>query len=268
MNKIQRNVDRLECLLDLEREIVGVRFLFSEEEFNESQFRPLKNKMSYCTTVSRATQGNNYKIRLENFACSAAANALGLYKMTPIKEFGYARLRSGTYDNLGVSRQVSKSMVYCPEGMYGLEVAPLREFVEGPHIVIFITNPFNAMRISQGYAYFHGHVKNVQFAGMQALCQECTSYPFEMDTLNISMMCSGTRMLGRWSDSELGIGLPFHLLDSLVEGIKKTVNPLERNKRKKVIEERLQEKGLSDELSIEYDKNYDDGLYMGIPETK
>lgn len=268
MEKIQLSVEKLQSFLDLEREIVGVRFLFSEEEYDESKFHSFKNRMSYCTTVSKATKGQNHKIKLENFACAAAANALGLYKMSPLKEFGQARLKIGVYDNLGVSRQISKSMVYLPEGMYGLEIAPLREFNEEPHVVIIITNPFNAMRIAQGYAYYHGHVKGVQFAGMQALCQECTSYPFEKNTLNISMMCSGTRMLGGWKESELGIGMPFNLFDSVVEGVRKTINPLERNKRKKIIEENLREKNLLESAEIEYNKNYDDGLYFGIPELK
>lgn len=268
MEKIYKNVQLINSFLDLERKIVGIRFLFTEKEYTDSRFHSFNNKMSYCTTVSKATRGKDYKIKLENFACLAAANALGLYETSPLKEFGKTRLSTNVYANLCISRQISKSMVYCGKGVYGLEVAPLEMFEREPDVVIIITTPYNAMRISQGYAYRHGHIKDVQFAGMQAICQECTSYPFEKNTLNISMMCSGTRMLGGWGIDELGIGIPFYMFDSIVDGIKQTVNPLERNKQKKEIERRLKENQLEEELSIEYNKNYDDGGYFGLEGTR
>lgn len=264
MEKIEQNVKKINAYLDLERKVVGVRFLFNEAEYEESNFHSLKNRMSYCTTVSKATRGKDYKIKLENFACLAAANALGLYPTHPLKEFGKTRLTTKVYDNLCISRQVSKSMVYCGEGIYALEVGPLEMFDQEPDVVIIVSNPYNVMRIAQGYAFYHGHIKEAQFAGMQAMCQECTSYPFERNTINISMMCSGTRMLARWGVDELGVGMPYHLFDSVVDGIKQTINPLERNKQKKKIEERIQNSLLKEDFIIEYNKNYDDGGYFGL----
>jgi len=120
------------------------------------------------------------------------------------------------------------------------------------------------MRIVQGHAYHNGQVKNIKLAGMQAICQECTSYPFETNDINISLLCAGTRLLAQWEESELGIGMPFHKFSEIVDGIEKTINPIERNKNKRIIEEKIKENKLEDQVEIIYNKNYDDGLYKGI----
>lgn len=70
-------------------------------------------------------------------------------------------------------------------------------------------------------------------------------------------------MLAGWKKDELGIGMPYHLLEQVIEGLKSTVNPLERNREKEQITLRMEEKGLSGQLDIVMNKNYDDGCYTG-----
>ena len=48
----------------------------------------------------------------------------------------------------------------------------------------------------------------------------------------------------------------------VVEGVKETANPFERNKNKESIEKRLKERGL-DVSEIKFNENYDDGSYSG-----
>ena len=88
-----------------------------------------------------------------------------------------------------------------------------------------ITNPYNAMRITQGYAYHNGHIKNVQFGGIQGICQECTTRPFENNEVNISMLCSGTRCVAQWQKDELAIGIPFNKLSLHCRWVKKYIEP-------------------------------------------
>lgn len=140
----------------------------------------------------------------------------------------------------------------------------MEEYTEEPDIVIIVTEPFNMMRIIQGHTYHNGQVKNIKLAGMQAICQECTSYPFEINDINISLLCAGTRMLAQWKEDELGIGMPFHKFSGIGDGIERTVNSLERNKNKKEIEKRIKENNLNNPIEIIYNKNYDDGAYTGI----
>ena len=69
-------------------------------------------------------------------------------------------------------------------------------------------------------------------------------------------------MLAGWKKDELGIGMPYHLLEQVLEGLKATVNPLERNKEKEQIISRMEQRGLLGQLHIIMNKNYDDDCYI------
>lgn len=145
---------------------------------------------------------------------------------------------------------------------YGVEIAPLSDYVSYDlDVVILITNPYNAMRITQGYAYHNGPIKNVQFSGMQALCEECMTRPFENNEVNISMLCSGTRCVAQWQKDEPGIGIPFNKLSLIVDGLKNIINHMDQNPEKRLIESKLKKYGLEDEVTIIYGKNYYNGNY-------
>ena len=253
-----------EALLSLKRKPVGVKFLLTREDYLKWEAHENKNKMSYCTVVRRATEGHAQKIHAGNMACMGGSLALGFLPPSEEVVSGLRRYRQGAYRDLGVCRQVSKNMVYCEHRPYGAAVMPLETFTERPDVVIVVCDAFCAMRLAQGYAYHHGHIKNIQLAGMQAMCQECTSYPYENNQPNITLMCSGTRMLGGWQNDELAVGMPYKLYLDTVDGLQNTVNPLERDHGKTAIDQRLKESGLDDgSLAIVYGKNYDDGAYHG-----
>lgn len=264
MNNIKEDLLKINTYLDLKRQIVGIKFLFNQEEFENAKGKSLISKMAYCTMIRNGMGGKKIKAKLENFACLSAAKAVGLLEVTAIDVSGKRRMDIGTYKNLCIGRSVSKDMVYCEHEIYGVNIMPLEEYGEEPDVVIIVTEPFNMMRIVQGHAYHNGQVKNIKLAGMQAICQECTSYPFETNDINISLLCAGTRLLAQWEESELGIGMPFHKFSEIVDGIEKTINPIERNKNKRIIEEKIKENKLEDQVEIIYNKNYDDGLYKGI----
>ena len=261
---LENQVLQVNSYLNLERKIVGIKFLFDEEEFERSNGRELPHMMAYCTMIRNSTQGKSIKAKLNNFACSSGAKALGLLDVTNEDLSGKRRLRLGTYKDLTICRSISKDMVYCEQKIHGVSIMPLEEFKdEEPNVVIIITDAFNTMRISQAYGYHFGQLKNIKFVGMQAICQEATSYPHEINDMNISMLCSGTRMLCQWKDDELAIGMPYHMFSSIVDGVKNTVNPLERDKNKEEIKNRMEENEI-DDLEIVFSKNYDDGLYKRV----
>lgn len=68
--------------------------------------------------------------------------------------------------------------------------------------------------------------------------------------------------MSQWEKSEMGMGMPFYMFDEIIDGLENTVNPIERNRSKKIIEEKMKENRL-DSIDIIYNKNYDDGLYGG-----
>lgn len=260
---IKESVKWIESLLQLDYKVVGVKFFFEKEEYDLFPAKENTHRMSYCTVVKRASGGQCQKVRQAHQACPGGEVALGFTEQSEGHISGRRRYFQKTYRNMGVSRKISKNMVYCQHKLYGISVMPLEEYNQEPDVVIIVCNPFNAMRISQGYAYNYGHIENIKFAGMQAICQECTSLPYENDQLNISMLCSGTRMLGKWGENDLAVGMPFRFLEDVIKGIKQTVNPLERNKNKEIIKNKLIENNLDRQLEISFNQNYDDNVYKG-----
>jgi uncharacterized protein (DUF169 family) len=102
------------------------------------------------------------------------------------------------------------------------------------------------MRIIQGYTYKYGTQTNFKLAGNQAVCSECTAYPFETNSINISMFCSGTRYLAGWKENEIAIGLPYAKFLETCDGIFLSINGSEQNKNKKTILAKIRQNNLED----------------------
>ncbi|WXR63107.1 DUF169 domain-containing protein [Peptostreptococcaceae bacterium AGR-M142] len=175
---------------------------------------------------------------------------------------GSRHVKLGVYKDLCISRFVAKNMVYCEHECRGVEIKPLKDYINyNPDIVIMVTSAFNAMRMVQSYVYNFGQLKNIKMAGMCAICQECTSYPYETNSMNISMLSSGTRCVGQWSEDELGIGFPFNYCNAIVEGLINTINPIENNKNKLKIMGKLSSNNLENLIDIKLNDNYYKGAY-------
>ncbi|MBV7392426.1 DUF169 domain-containing protein [Enterococcus sp. ALS3] len=263
MNNYLKLNQRLNTLLNLERKIVGVTFLKDEETFKEHPATSFKNMMPYCQSIKKATEGYDFKLTAKNFACLASAVAMGLIPNDDYSSSGRKHTDMGCYQDIDTSKSIADDMVYVKEKNYGVAIQPIEKWQGNPDVVVLITTPFNAMRMIQGNAYFEGQLKNIKLAGMQAICQEATSYPFVTDQINISMMCSGTRYVAQWKDEELAIGVPFNKFEKMIRGIEATLNPMELREKKKIIEEKLtQTNNLN--YDVKKNQNYFKGAYTGI----
>lgn len=253
----------VQALLSLNRLPVGITFLLDEESYRAFDAQEKHTRTPYCVAVRKAGQGEGLKMRADHHACGGGATALGFIKPNEDNLSGARRLKMGCFHDLGTSRSISKEMVYCAHTPYGVGISPLNQCKAAPDVVVVVCSPYDAMRILHGHAYYHGFAHGMKTAGLQAICHDCTSFPYEEGRLNISMLCSGTRMLAGWSQDELAVGLPYSLWLDVVDGIRNTVNPYERTPAKKRIAERLQDAGMGELLNIEIGRNYDDGCYKG-----
>lgn len=262
INPVESN-EWLEILLELKRKAVGVHFLFNKDDYEKSEVPDRNSTIPYCTAVRNAAKGSSLKLNLSNFACLSAARALGLMETDADSLSGKRHSDMGVYENVLVSRNIAKDMVYCKHSVYGIEIRPLEDYKEyKPDVIILITSPYNAMRVVQAHAYTKSQLKDIKMAGMQAVCQECTSYVYERNEINLSMLCSGTRCVGQWSKDELGVGIPFQQIDDIIYGLTQTINPMENNEDKKIIQTKLESAGKSLDFEIEYNKNYYTGVFL------
>lgn len=256
---IKTILDDLYCAINIKRNLVGVKFIFSREKFDCIDIKQMKGRVSYCSMVKSASSDKCIKANGENFSCGASARALGLEEPDNHITSGQHYHAFKLYDSLGTAKAVQKNVTFIEHKIYGVLIKPLQDYDIEPDVVIIILNPYQAMRIIQGYAHHYGVHKNIKMAGNQGICSECTAVPYETNDLNISTLCSGARLLAKWDVGELGIGMPFNMFGTIVDGLIKTLNPAEPDSTKREILSRAKEKGRV--MDIEFGKNYYTGLY-------
>lgn len=259
---IQTSVNLIESYLDLDRKPVGVKFFHNKEDFDAFEVDQRDRKVTYCNSVQLASRGKSMKLTKENQGCPNGAFALNFTDVPDPIASGMGRFKKGIYQDVDTSKKINEDMVFMKEKTYGIAVMPLEQFETEPDVVIVVGSSYNIMRIVQGNGYFNGYTNNLRTVGLQAVCQDLTTYPYNTEDLNISLLCPGTRLVADWVPDEIGVGIPFAKWYEVVEGVKQTTNPFERNKNKEGIRKRLEERGL-DTSELKFDENYDDGSYSG-----
>jgi uncharacterized protein (DUF169 family) len=256
---INEAVKRMNCTIKLDRKIIGIKFIFDADEFTKAEAKELTGKMAYCVMVRNAMTGKNLKAAEKNAGCFGGARALGLIELDELSTSGRFYNKFGLYQDLTTSKNVQKNMTFCRHKAYGVMVKPLDEYNEEPDVVLIVTTPYNGMRIIQAYTYVFGFNTSLKMSGNQAICSECTAFPFESGDINVSLLCAGTRYKAKWGDEELAIGFPFHQFLQIVKGLSATLDPIEPNEKKIEIEVRFKEQNEKCP-EIHYNKNYYTGL--------
>lgn len=215
--------EQLSSLLEMERKPVGIEFYYTEEEFERSHLEPTEYKMSYCVFVEKASRiGMACKTKFENHYCDGGTTALGLEN--PSQEIRSGRIYHsyGLYKTKGIAQKVWNEVAALPANemeIFGIGIAPLETFDSQPDVCIVIGSPLSAMRITQGSLYGNGERLSMDIAAMQGVCSEVTATPYLTGKINVSLLCPSTRSLAKWKPDELMTGIPYHLLDDLIDGI-------------------------------------------------
>lgn len=212
-------------VLHLEREPVGVRFCFTGDEYRASTLPEPKLPMPYCVMVKQAGKGRGFKSRLKHHKCDGGTTALALERSTEKIECGEEYFSYNLYASRAAARRMRSSIKSLHDKQpltYGILVQPLKDCTETPDVVICVINPYQAMRIIQGYEYQTGIKPKLDIGAMQAMCSEATASPYITGELNLSMMCPSTRMLCAWDESDMAAGIPFEQFVPVVEGIMAT----------------------------------------------
>lgn len=251
----EKYVEKLNGLLPLNHQIVGVQIIESKAEYDILEADELSRPMHYCVAVKSAMLGHRIKMSRFTAGCAGGNRALGI---TPPTENYYTGVRGaamGLYRNESIAASVAANLPILPHLTYGVLVMPLEAFTHSPDVVLLTTGARNAMRILQGYTYMFGLTKNISLSGNQAVCIECTVSPLVHGDINVSMLCAGTRHYAQWADDEMMIGLHYKIFNQVVDGIEATVNPVESDVNKARIEDKLKaKKNLN--IEVEYGKTY------------
>lgn len=251
----EKKVIQLSKALQIERPIIGVRFLYFKKDFDDCVAPKCKYNASYCKLIRLAMNGEHYKVDESNIACRCAIESVGLDKKMGCVNSGQRYYSLNLYESRAVAKAVSDTICTIDQEINGLEIGPL-ELMEDADIVIFMVTPYQLMRVVQGYSYKWGIPKNISMAGNQGICADLTAAPFVRNDMNFSVLCAGTRKMCGWGKEEMGVGLPIQQFNPLVEGVLATLNYIEYPDEKEKIRKSL-------EFKDQLDTEIDDDLHYG-----
>jgi uncharacterized protein (DUF169 family) len=228
----------LEILLHPQRQAVGIKFLYTDAQYEASDAPQLKAAVSYCNMVRLASQGKNLKATAVLSACPGGRMATGLEAVSDYKKSGcsYDCDNLRLYATVGLARKVVADMQFMENFVYGVELRPLKDFSSAdPDVVIMVVEVYAVMRLIQAYSFHYGLKKDFRMTGNQAFCSELTATPYLLNDINFSALCSGTRHICNWSDHEAAVGIPYSRLSSVVDGLWETLPETEPQKKKEAV---------------------------------
>lgn len=88
------NKNNFKIALGLKRRIIGVKFLFIEEEYYDFDAGEMNVKMSFCGLAARAMKGEKIKGKCDSFSCQGGPEMLG---MKPVPNYVYSGKQFGTF---------------------------------------------------------------------------------------------------------------------------------------------------------------------------
>lgn len=251
----EKEIKKLELALGLKREIIGVKFIFIKEEYDDLKIKEMEKRNTFCGAAALAMNGKMLKAKLDCFTCQGGPEMLGMKTVSNYvksgKQFSIFRL----YEDMAVAREVQNDLCFVDQKIYGIIVGPLKE-MEDADVAMFICSAWQGMRVIQGYTYHYGMAKNIGMIGNQGICSDLVARPYMKNDLNISVMCLGARMHTKAEDGEIGIGMPIRMLWTVINGVIKTINPAMEDRRKEELIERMMENEEELGVTIELGKMY------------
>ncbi len=253
----QQQVYQFSTALGLERQVVGLKFLYTWAEYQDSSLEEYQGRTSFCYMTLQASKGACFKAREYHCTCGRAREALGLTPPKPTTDSGEIYFSCGIYQSRAVAKQVQDEVLRIPQQIYGIEMGPLEQ-LQDADLVMMVLDAFQAMRVVQGYAYCYGPPRNLCTVGNQGICADLAARPYVKNDLNLSVLCAGTRRACRWSRGELGLGLPINRFLPVADGVIQTLNGIEYPDAKEEILHRLSSPdalGIAIDQGVHYGKN-------------
>lgn len=221
--RIDQCIDTLKEVIGIDREPVAITLLFTKEDYDNYPVEEIDHGAAYCVMVKHAAVNKkSVKCRLEHHKCDGATTAFALEPSTERIESGQEYFSYNLYSSVAVARRMRsaiKSLHRMQVSTYGLAIMPLCECTRTPDVIICMTNTLQTMRIIQGYEYFTGKKPAVDMGAMQGMCSELTVSPYLTGELNVSVLCPSTRMLCKWSENDMAVGIPFEMFETITEGV-------------------------------------------------
>lgn len=189
---VREHARAIQQYLGLDRDIVGVKIACSE--IPRGYVRP-PEPVGFCKAVISASDGGKIAITSDVLLCQNSVVTLGFEEPQFIDL--EPRIRSAETKLILLSRLED----------WNLDT--------NPDVIIFIGNAKHGMELLDLINGFEGKI----FSEV-AVCGFLTAYPFVNRKASITFFCKGARSHAKLMDSEIGIGVPFGMVEKIIERIR------------------------------------------------
>jgi uncharacterized protein (DUF169 family) len=219
MKNIHSDAKNVKLILGLSTLMVGVKFLFSEEEIPE-QVEKLHGHR-YCQALMKARHGTHVLLNAEGIACPAAAAAFGFKPLPDGLKTGKGLVGFGIVDEEATGRTMFEGMTILPQGkLKALYLFPLETATIEPDIVVVEDETEKLMWFALANLNVKGgHRVDSSTAILQATCVDATLIPFVEQKFNMSMGCYGCRDATDICPNETVLGFPFKDFKAIVKSL-------------------------------------------------
>ena len=219
MKNIQTYANRIKEILGLTTYLVGVKFIFSENEIPQKAKKLHGHR--YCQALMKARHGEHVLLDAEGIACPAAAAAFGFNPLPEGLKTGKGLVGFGIVNEESIGKTMFEGMITLPQGkLKALYLFPLETATSEPDIVIVEDETEKLMWFALANLNVNGG-KRVESttAILQATCVDATTIPFVHQKFNISMGCYGCRDATDIEPNETVLGFPFKYFKAIAENI-------------------------------------------------
>lgn len=219
MLEIQTNAHRIVQLLGLTSSLVGVKFIFSENEIPQKVEKLYGHR--YCQALMKSRHGKHTILDAEGIACPAAAAAFGFKPLPEGLKTGKGLVGFGIVNQESTGKTMFEGMTAIPHGeLKALYLFPLETAEIEPDIVVVEDETEKLMWFALANLNFNGG-KRVESstAILQATCVDATTIPFVHQKFNMSMGCYGCRDATDIEPNETVLGFPFKYFKAIAENI-------------------------------------------------
>lgn len=219
MENIQSKALEIQKILDFNTSIVGVKFIFSENEIPKKVEK--LHGYRYCQALMKARHAKHVLLDAEGIACPAAAAAFGFKPLPEGLKTGKGLVGFGIVNQENTGKTMFENMTVLPQGkLKALYLFPLETAEIEPDIVVVEDETEKLMWIALANLNVKGGNRvESSTAILQATCVDATTIPYIKQKFNMSMGCYGCRDATDISPNETVLGFPFKDFLPIAENI-------------------------------------------------
>jgi len=221
INELENNKhfsDEIKNDLNLKLDPVAIKFISNIEDIPDN-IDKIENKMRHCEMVQKAANGDIFYSTSDEQLCKGGSSALGLEEAPKKIASGEFYHGLGRFHSLDSAKNTLDSIPKIDFKSNAILYSPLEKAKFVPDVVVIITNPVQAMRISQAFVYkLHERIE-ADFSGIQSVCADAVAGPISNKKPNVTLGCSGSREYADIKDEEVIIGLNGENLPHIVEAL-------------------------------------------------